>query len=159
MKSSWRADVRVDMRGVKAPLSDVTSGDASNVVARTATASAIIPYEAIQKRAPKQVKSIAPKGDNLAVQLTGSLRGVPLSGSAVVSVKATAKGIAVTPLSVGSTGAPQVPVALLQSQLTWLVPVADLPVGARISEITPTEEGLRVSATATNVRLNNLEQQ
>ncbi|WP_067459622.1 LmeA family phospholipid-binding protein [Actinomadura macra] len=151
-------DVRVDMRGVKAPLSDVTSGDAANVTARTATASAIVPYDAIQKRAPKQVKSIAPKGDNLAVELTGTVLGVPLSGSAVVAVKPTGKGIAVTPLSVGSTGAPQMPVALVRRQLTWLVPVADLPVGTRISKIEPTEAGLRVSATATNVRLNDLEQ-
>ena len=52
----------------------------------------------------------------------------------------------------------QIPLALVKQQLTWVVPVADLPVGSRISEIQPTPDGLRVSATAENVRLNDLQQ-
>ncbi|MFD0691589.1 LmeA family phospholipid-binding protein [Actinomadura fibrosa] len=151
-------DVKVDMRGVDAPLSEVTAGNSANVTARTATASAIVPYDVIKKQAPKEVKSLGPKGDDLAVELTGAILGLPVSGSAVVSVKPTARGIAVTPVSVGSTGAAQVPLAAVRQQLTWIVPVSDLPVGSRISEIQPTPEGLRVSATAENVRLNDLEQ-
>ncbi|SPT51092.1 MULTISPECIES: LmeA family phospholipid-binding protein [Actinomadura] len=148
--------VKVDLRGVEAPLSEVTKGSAANVTARTATASAVIPYDMIQKEAPKEVKRIGPKGDDLSVDMTGAVLGVPVNGTAVVEVKPTAKGIAITPVSVGSNGAAQIPLALVKRQLTWTVPVADLPVGSRISEIQPTEEGLRVSATAQNVRLNDL---
>ncbi|TDD83300.1 DUF2993 domain-containing protein [Actinomadura rubrisoli] len=151
-------DVKVDMRGVKAPLSEVISGNSDNVTARTATASAVIPYEVIKKQAPREVKSIGPKGDDLSVELTGTVAGLPVDGTATVAVKPTARGIAVTPLSVGSKGGAQVPMALVRRQLTWLVPVADLPVGSRISKIEPTADGLRVSATAQNVRLNDLEQ-
>ena len=149
--------VKVDMRGVDAPLSEVTKGSAADVTARTATASAVVPYDVIQKRAPKEVKRIGPKGDDLSVDLTGNVLGVQLTGTAVVQVKPTAKGIAISPVSVGSNGAAQIPLALVRSQLTWTVPVSDLPVGSRISQIQPTPDGLRVAATAENVRLNDLQ--
>ncbi|GAA3969374.1 DUF2993 domain-containing protein [Actinomadura viridis] len=148
-------DVTVEMRGLTAPLGDVISGSTAGIVARTASASAVIPYEVIEKRAPKEVKDIRPKGDDLQVDLSGAVLGFPLSGTAVVSVKPTGKGIAITPVSVGS-GAGQIPLALVQRQLTWTVPVADLPIGSRITGIRPTPEGLRVTATADNVRLDNL---
>ncbi|MQY04471.1 LmeA family phospholipid-binding protein [Actinomadura macrotermitis] len=150
-------DVKIEMRGVNAPLKEVANGSSAHVTARTATASAVIPYEVIRKNAPKQVQKISPKGDDLAVQLSGDVLGFKLSGDAVVKVKPTAKGIAITPLSVGSTGL-QIPVDRLQDQLTWVVPVTNLPVGSRISRIEPTPAGLRVAATADNVNLNDLPQ-
>ncbi|GAA4242546.1 hypothetical protein GCM10022254_75990 [Actinomadura meridiana] len=151
--------VKVDMRGVSAPLSEVTKGSAANVTARTATASAVIPYDVIQKEAPREVKRIGPKGDDLSVDLKGTFLGRPMTSTAIVKVKPTSRGITVTPVSVGSDGGPQIPVAMVRQQLTWTVPIADLPVGSRISEIQPTPEGLRVAATAENVRLNDLQQQ
>ncbi|MFA1550813.1 DUF2993 domain-containing protein [Actinomadura chokoriensis] len=150
--------VKVDMRGVKAPLSEVSKGSAADVTARTATASAVVPYDVIKKEAPKEVTRIGPKGDDLSVDLTGSILGFPVTGTAVVEVEPTAKGIAITPVSVGSDGATQIPLALVKRQLTWVVPVTDLPVGSRISRIQPTPDGLRVAATAENVRLNDLQQ-
>lgn len=150
--------VTVDMRGVNAPLSEVSKGSSANVTAKTATASAVIPYDVIRKEAPKEVTALRPKGDDLSVDLTGSILGFPVSGTAVVEVRPTAKGIAISPVSVGSDGAAQIPLALVKKQLTWVVPVADLPVGSRISQIEPTPDGLRVAATAENVHLNDLQQ-
>jgi hypothetical protein len=152
------SDVTVDMRGLNAPLSDVINGDTTNMTADTAAASAIIPYEVIKKEAPKEVRSIGPKGNDLAVDLTGAVLGFPVNGTAVVSVKPTSKGIAITPESVGE-GAAQLPLTLVRKQLTWVVPVKDLPVGSRISGIQPTAGGLKVTATAHNVNLNDLQQQ
>ncbi|MEU6752273.1 DUF2993 domain-containing protein [Spirillospora sp. NPDC046719] len=152
------SDVTVDMRGLNAPLSDVINGDTTNMTADTAAASAIIPYDVIKKEAPKEVKSIGPKGSDLSVDLTGSVLGFPVNGTAVVSVKPTSKGIAITPESVGE-GAAQMPLTLVRQQLTWVVPVRDLPIGARISGIEPTAGGLKVTATAHNVNLNDLQQQ
>ncbi|RSN44352.1 LmeA family phospholipid-binding protein [Actinomadura sp. WAC 06369] len=149
--------VRVDMRGVRAPLSEIANGNTANVTARTATASAVVPYSVIEERAPKEVEGLAPKGDDLEVDLAGAVMGVRLSGKAVVSLEATDQGIAVTPVSVAPDGGPQIPLALVKRQLTWSVPVTDLPVGSRISRIEPTADGLRVSATARNVQLSDLE--
>jgi hypothetical protein len=152
------SDVTVDMRGLNAPLSDVINGDTTNMTAGTAAASAIIPYDVIKKEAPKEVRSIGPKGDDLSVDLTGSVLGFQVNGTAVVSVKPTSKGIAITPQSVGE-GAAQMPLTLVRQQLTWVVPVRDLPIGARISGIEPTAGGLKVTATAHDVNLNDLQQQ
>ncbi|MBD2894313.1 LmeA family phospholipid-binding protein [Actinomadura nitritigenes] len=152
------SDVTVDMRGLNAPLSDVINGDTTNMTADTAAASAIIPYDVIKKEAPKEVKSIGPKGNDLSVDLTGSVLGFQVNGTAVVSVKPTSKGIAITPESVGE-GAAQMPLTLVRQQLTWVVPVRDLPIGARISGIEPTAGGLKVTATAHDVNLNDLQQQ
>ncbi|GAA0226034.1 DUF2993 domain-containing protein [Actinomadura nitritigenes] len=152
------SDVTVDMRGLNAPLSDVINGDTTNMTADTAAASAIIPYDVIKKEAPKEVRSIGPKGNDLAVDLTGTVLGFQVNGTAVVSVKPTSKGIAITPESVGE-GAAQMPLTLVRQQLTWVVPVRDLPVGSRISGIEPTAGGLKVTATAHNVNLNDLQQQ
>jgi hypothetical protein len=152
------SDVTVDMRGLNAPLSDVINGDTTNMTADTAAASAIIPYDVIKKEAPKEVKSIGPKGNDLSVDLTGSVLGFQVNGTAVVSVKPTSKGIAITPESVGE-GAAQMPLTLVRQQLTWVVPVRDLPIGARISGIQPTAGGLKVTATAHDVNLNDLQQQ
>jgi hypothetical protein len=147
-------DVKIEMRGVRAPLSEVAGGNADNVTADTATASAVIPYSVIKERAPKEVQGIAASGDNLKLDLSGAVMGFPLKGSAVVSVKPSAKGILITPVSGGLEGLPQVPA--MGQLVSWRVPVANLPVGSRISQIQPTPEGLRVAATANNVRLNDL---
>ena len=150
-------EVRVDMRGVTAPLSEVTGGNTANVAARTATVSAVVPYSVIQKNAPREVKKIAPEGDKLAVDMEGDVLGFRVTAKGVVELKATSRGIAVSPVSVRSRGGPQIPVAALKRQLTWVVRIPALPLGAKISQVEPTAEGVRVGATAENVKLNDLE--
>ncbi|MFD0853313.1 DUF2993 domain-containing protein, partial [Actinomadura adrarensis] len=49
-------DVRLEMRTIGAPLSDITSGNVNNVTVRTATASAVVPYQTLRQRAPEQVR-------------------------------------------------------------------------------------------------------
>lgn len=150
-------DVKIEMHGVQAPLSEVQKGNSANVVARTAVASAIVPYDLVQRYAPKEVTRIGPKGSDLEVDLTGGFAGFPLSGTAVVSVKASKQGVVITPQSVGNAGL-QIPLNLLQRRTSFTVPVKALPVGSRVSKVEVTPEGLRVAATATNVHLNNLPQ-
>lgn len=150
-------DVKVEMRGVRAPLSDVVSGNSSQFGVRTATASAVVPYSVLKKQAPEQVQGLSARGSDLRIDLAGSLVGIPLRGTAVVSVKPTARGIAVTPVSIGSGGGGSlVPIQVLQRQLTWTVPLRNLPVGSRISKIEVAPQGLRIAATAQNIQLNNL---
>jgi hypothetical protein len=149
------SDLKIELTGLKAPLSEVISGNNSNMAARTATASAIIPYDVIKKRAPKGVKGISPEGKDLKLQGTYAFLGFNTDVTMVVSVKATPDGIAITPQSV-QTAASSIPVSVLQQRLTFTVPVRNLPIGSRISKVEVTPNGLRVAATADNVKFNDL---
>jgi hypothetical protein len=148
--------VQVELTRVQAPLRDVLNGDASNVVAGTASASAIVPYEAVRQRAPSAVKSISAKGSDL--QVSGNLTILGFSGDVtiVAAVRATGQGIAVTPESVRTGNGPAVPLALLRDRFTFTVPVRDLPLGSRISKIVVTPGGLDITATADNVKLSDV---
>ena len=149
-------DVQVELADVKAPLRDVINGDASNVVAGTATASAIVPYEAVRRRAPASVKSISANGSNLQVRGNLSVFGFSGDVTIVAAVRATGGGIAVTPQSLRTGNGPAVPLALLRDRFTFTVPVRDLPLGSRISKVEVTPDGLRIAATADDVKLDEV---
>jgi hypothetical protein len=149
-------DVRVALSDVKAPLGDVINGDASNVVAGTATASAIVPYESVRRRAPAAVRSISANGSNLQVRGNMSVFGFSGDVTIVAAVRATRRGVGVMPQSVRTGGGPTVPLALLRDRFTFTVPVRDLPLGSRISKVEVTPDGLRIAATADDVKLNDV---
>jgi hypothetical protein len=149
------SDLKIQLSGLKAPLMDVISGDDSTMAARTATASAIVPFDAIKKRAPKGVKEISAEGKNLKLQGTFAFLGVNTDATLVVAVKATSKGIALTPQSVQS-GVGSIPMAVLQQRLTFTVPVPNLPIGSRVTKIEVTPNGLLLAATADNIKFNDL---
>jgi hypothetical protein len=149
------SDLKIQLSGLKAPLMDVVNGDNSAMAARTATASAIVPYDVIKKRAPQGVKEISPEGKDLRLRGTFAFLGFNTDVTMVVSVKATPQGIAITPESV-QTGTGTIPIAILQQRLTFTVPVRNLPIGSRISRIEVTANGLLVAATADNVKFNDL---
>ncbi|MEV4252685.1 DUF2993 domain-containing protein [Spirillospora sp. NPDC049652] len=150
-------DVKVEMRGVDAPLDQVAGGNADSVTARTATASAVLPFDVIKSRAPKEVKAVRAKGENLEVDMAGQVLAFTLNGTAELSVKPSRRGIAITPVKVSTSGI-TVPLDTVRDRLTWFVPITDLPVGSRIKQIQVTPEGLKVAATADNVKLGQLQQ-
>ncbi|MFC5184048.1 LmeA family phospholipid-binding protein [Actinomadura harenae] len=150
-------DVKVEMRGVNAPLDQVAAGNADNVTARTATASAVLPFDLIKERAPKEVKGIRAKNGNLEVDMAGQVLAFNLNGTAELTVKPSKRGIAITPVKVTTSGI-SVPLDAVRDRLTWFVPITDLPVGSRISQIDVTDQGLKVAASADNVNLGRLQQ-
>jgi hypothetical protein len=84
---------------------------------------------------------------------TFSVAGIPVPGTVVVTVAATADGIAVTPVSVQSAaGGPSL--SLVRKALTFVVPLQRLPLGAQLTAITPAADGLHVTAVAHSVRLS-----
>ena len=150
-------DLKIELSGLHASLGDVINNNTSNITADTGTASAIVPFDAIQKRAPSQVKSISASGSDLQLKGDFSVAGF-ISTPLTITVKlaATSKGIAVTPDTVQATTGPKIPVGLLQATLTFVIPVRNLPIGSRISQVEVTPTGLRVGATANNVRFADL---
>jgi hypothetical protein len=149
-------DVRIELTDVQAPLSDVINGDSSNVVAGTATASAVVPYGEVKQRAPEQVRSISASGSNLQIRGNASFFGFSGDVTIVAAVRATSRGIGVTPQTVRSGGGPDIPLSLVQQRYTFTVPVRDLPLGSRISKVEVTPSGLRIAATADDVRLSEV---
>lgn len=148
----------VKMIDVSAPLTDLLHNHTSNLVATTTTATALVPYDTVRGFAPPGVESISNSPDGLRVTGTFSVRGIPVLAMVVVTVAPSEDGIDVTPVSVQSVaGGPTIPLALLRRTLTFTVPLQRLPLGAQLTAISPSAEGLQVTAVAHNVRFANLQ--
>ncbi|MVU76923.1 DUF2993 domain-containing protein [Nocardia sp. ET3-3] len=150
-------DLDVVLKDVSASLDDLINNRTSNLVASTATATAVIPYETVQRFAPKEVESFSFGSEGLSVKGKFPVAGVPVPATVVASVAPTDSGIEVTPESVRPvSGGPSIPLSLLRQSLTFTVPLQQLPLGAKLTAITPASDGLHVTAEAPNVRFSNL---
>ncbi|WP_225728392.1 MULTISPECIES: DUF2993 domain-containing protein [unclassified Nocardia] len=150
-------DLDVTLTDVSAPLSDVIHNRTSNFVAATANATALVPYDTVKGFAPSGVESISNSPNGLRVTGTFSVEGIPMPATVVVTVAPTDDGIEVTPVSVqAAAGGPTIPLAMLRRTLTFTVPLQRLPLGARVTSIQPSANGLQVTAVAHNVRLSDL---
>ncbi|WP_405138784.1 DUF2993 domain-containing protein [Nocardia sp. NBC_01388] len=151
-------DLDVQLTDVSAPLADLVHNRTSNLVAATATATAVVPYDAVKGFAPSGVESISNSPDGLRVTGTFSVEGLSVPGTVVVTVAPTADGIEVTPVSVqAAAGGPAIPLALLRQTLAFTVPLQRLPLGARLTAIQPGPDGLHVTAAAQNVHFSDLQ--
>lgn len=152
-------NLNITLTDVSAPLSDLLNNRTSNLVAQTATATAVVPYDIVQTYAPPEVESIANSPDGLSVTGTFSVEGIPIPvpATVVVTVIPSTDGIEVTPVSArAKAGGPTIPLSLLRQTLTFTVPLQRLPLGARLTAIEPTADGLQVTAVAQTVRFSDL---
>ncbi|MEU7141476.1 DUF2993 domain-containing protein [Nocardia sp. NPDC046473] len=147
----------VTLTDVAAPLTDLLNNRTSNLVAATAMATAVVPYDTVKGYAPKGVESMSDSPDGLRVTGTFSVEGIPVPATIVVTVAPTDDGIEVTPVSVQSAaGGPTMPLALLRRALTFVVPLQKLPLGAKLTAIQPSANGLQVTAVAHDVHFSDL---
>lgn len=150
-------DLDVTLTDVSAPLGDVLTDRASNLVATTATATAVVPFDTVRGFAPSTVESISDSPDGLRVTGRFPVAGIQVPATVFVKVTPTDTGIEVTPVSVRSTlGGPTIPLAMLQRGLTFVVPLQQLPLGARVTAVTSAADGLHATAVAHQVRLSDL---
>ncbi|MFG1792006.1 DUF2993 domain-containing protein [Nocardia sp. NPDC049149] len=150
-------DLNVTMTDVSAPLTDILNNRTSNLVAATATATAVVPYDTVRGFAPTEVDSISYAPDGLRITGTFSVEGIPIPAAVIVTVAPTDNGIEVTPISAQpATGGLTIPLALLRQSLTFTIPLQRLPLGARLTAIQPTPAGLHVTAQAQNAHLTDL---
>lgn len=149
-------NVEVRLEGLHAPLSDLMNGDTSALVADRATASAVIPYGVVQKQlAERGVTELSRSADG-NVLAKGTYQA-PVIGEVpielTVSLRLTAQGVVIVPEKVSAAGV-QVPLAAVKEAFTYTVPLAGLPLGSKLTGVTPVDSGLRVTGEATNVPLN-----
>lgn len=150
-------DLKVRLTDLSAPLGDLLDRRTQNIVAATATATAVVPYETVKGFAPAEVESISQGPNGLRVTGTFSMEGIPVPATVIVTVAPTGDGIEVTPISAqAAAGGPMIPLALLRRTLTFTIPLQKLPLGARLTAIEPNADGLHATAVAHNVRFSEL---
>ncbi|MFD3507722.1 DUF2993 domain-containing protein [Nocardia sp. NPDC058666] len=150
-------DLNIALNDVSAPLADIIDNRTSNLVAGTATATAVVPYDVVRSFAPDGVESISDSPDGLRATGTFSVAGLHVPATVFVTVAPVEQGIEVTPVSVQpAAGGPTISLTMLQSALTFVVPLQRLPLGARLTAIQPGADGLHVTAVAHNVRFDSL---
>ncbi|MFD4432340.1 LmeA family phospholipid-binding protein, partial [Nocardia sp. NPDC058497] len=95
--------------------------------------------------------------DGLRVTGTFPVAGMAEPATVFVSVAPTDDGIEVTPVSVQpAVGGPTLSLAMLRRTLTFVVPLQQLPLGARLTAIQPGSDGLHATAVADDVRFADL---
>ncbi|MFD6454280.1 DUF2993 domain-containing protein [Nocardia sp. NPDC060220] len=150
-------DLDVALTDVSAPLGDLINNRTSELVAATATATAVVPYDVVLGFAPAGVESISDSPQGLRVTGSFSVAGISVPATVFVTVAPTEAGIEVTPVSVqAAAGGPTISLALLRQSLTFVVPLQALPLGARLTAIQPGADGLHATAVAHDVRFDDL---
>jgi hypothetical protein len=147
-------DVSLKLKGVTASVSDALHGDVSAMVADSATSSATIAYSDVNREAPRGMK-VSAKDSDLQVRGPVSVLGFSREVTTTVTVKPAGRSVRVVPQKV-DTGGLNIPVGVVKRAFTFTVPVRGLPLGTRISDVQVLPEGLRVSATAHDVKLSSL---
>jgi hypothetical protein len=149
-------DTVVTLKGVKAPLSDAAHGDASKMVADTATSVATVSYADVDKEAPRGLK-VSAKGKDLQVRGPVTVLGLSRTVTATVTVKPSGRNVRVVPQTVNAGGA-TLPVALVQQAFSFTMPVKGLPLNTRITDVQVGADGLRVTTVGEHVNLESLNQ-
>lgn len=156
LSSVERGDVRLEdlvvhLRDVHAPLGQMLRSEGSvSVRAESATASATVPYAVIEARVPGDVQ-VTPEGDRLRLASSGSFLGRGLSGAALVEVSAEAGELVFDATEIRVEG--RTVTSQLADEFSFTIEVGELPFGLRIAGVRVTRNGLRVVASAENVRL------
>ena len=144
----------VTLKGVKAPLSDAVHGDASKMVADTATSVATVSYADVDKQAPRGLK-VSAKGKDLQVRGPVTVLGLSRTVTATVTVRPSGRSVRVLPQTVDAGGT-TIPVTLVQQAFSFTMPVKGLPLNTRISDVQIGQDGLRVTTTGEHVNLESL---
>jgi DUF2993 family protein len=138
------------LRGVRAPLSRLIGGAPATVTAADATATALVPFGAMARRLPAGLTLMAPDGK---LRLLGSIgyQGFQLPVSAGVSLRVTPEAIEFSPCDISIGGAVSVPAGMLGSRLAFVLPMGDLPLQLKVTDVRVTQAGFEVSAAASGV--------
>lgn len=153
---SFRRDsvrvARIDGRllGLNAELNDLLASDAEITVDEV-VATVVVSRQTIDDRAPEGLKVEAAEDGTLRVTGELPVRNVPVEVSATLRFEVVSGGIRIRPDDVKVGGNLAVPNA--ERMLSWTVPVRRLPLGLKITKVTPTAEGLAVEARAKDVVL------
>lgn len=170
-------DVRVTAEGVTAgrvhgvavdahlhdlhlPLADVIRRNVGQILVDRVTGTATAAYSELARAVGSarglRIDSISPDGDRLRVRATATIAGQQVGATARASVRVEQGEVVVTAdqVTVDNLPADTPGVATLAGQLSFPVPLDDLPFHLRVTGVRIGEHGLAVSAQGRDVVLN-----
>ncbi|SDG47969.1 Protein of unknown function [Sinosporangium album] len=144
--------VEATLYGVKAPLLALIQNIGGNEIrAERVVGSVIVPHETLKSRAPEGIE-LKSEGDRLSATGDVTVAGVRVPVKAFMKFDVVKGGVRLTPENVTLAGGVPVPENLTRS-LTYTVPVRNLPLGLKLTDVRAADGGLRVSGEAEDVPL------
>ncbi|WP_283138797.1 LmeA family phospholipid-binding protein [Rhizohabitans arisaemae] len=137
--------------GVTAPLFRlITNAAEVDVRAERATGTVLVSKDVLAARAPRGVTLESSDGELTAAgQVT--VVGRPVQVKAALKLDVVAGGIRVTPVNVQFANG--IPVPGVDRRLAFTIPVRNLPLGLKLTEVRSTAKGLEIKGEATNLPL------
>ncbi|GAA0985192.1 DUF2993 domain-containing protein [Acrocarpospora macrocephala] len=148
------SSVNATLYGVQAPLMDlIQNAESVDLRAERVTGSVVVSYKTLDARAPRGIKVNG--GNNNTVQISGNLTvlGQTVPVTADMKVALVKDAIRVTPESVKIAGG--VPVPNAERLVSFTIPIKDLPLNLKLTKVSPTEAGLLLQGTASDVPLRS----
>lgn len=150
-----RGEVKVksiDVRlfGVDAPLEKLLANAGDSITASSATATAVVPYGEVQRRVPEGL-TVAPAGEFLQLSGEFSVAGVKVPVKSKLKLEVARKGIIAVPKQV-EVG--RFPASVVRNRLGFTVPLRELPMKLRVTNVKVTPGGLQVEARGSQVELS-----
>jgi hypothetical protein len=136
---------------VTAPLADLIQNAANtDIRAERVTGTIVIPYDTLTARAPRGVK-IKGNGDRLAVSGDITVLGQKVPFTADLKIEVAQGAVRLLPVNVKLEGGMSVPDA--ERFISFTLPVKNLPLNLKITDVKTTAQGLAVEGTASDVPL------
>lgn len=139
------------LTGVRASVAQLLGRSREPVTAAHASASAIVPLSAVQRRLPPGI-TLRPDGTALRVGGTAHYFGLDLPVSATVIPTASPSGITLTPRQVHVGNVVSVPAGTLAGRLHIAIPLGTLPLHLKVTSVRVEPAGLRISAAGHNIQ-------
>ncbi|GII93395.1 LmeA family phospholipid-binding protein [Sinosporangium siamense] len=145
-------EVEATLYGVDAPLlALIQNVGRDKIRADRVVGSVVISHDTLKARAPSGIE-IKGEGDRLSASGDVVIANVKVPVKAFMKFQVIKGGIRLSPEDVTLAGGIPVPENVTRS-LTYDVPVRDLPLGLRLTDVRSVPEGLRVSGEAEDVAL------
>lgn len=142
-------NVHTELFGVHAPISQVIN-NAREITASRATGTGLLPFDIVRKRLPDGFKVTESGGD---LTLSGKARalGMSVPVKAKLRLSVGVEGVIAKPTKITVANG-RVPDSVVAGQLRFVVPVQNLPMHLKVRHVSVEPNGIRVSASASDVR-------
>ena len=144
------------LRGARVPLADAASGTVTSVPVDRVDADAVLPFDVVRRSSEVADLEVAPEGDLLRLRGTVRVFGEDLAGSALSRLSVDDGQVVVTAESfdLGAGIASRLATRALAGRFDARLSLGALPYGLQVDGVTVQDDGLGVTAGATDTVLS-----